>query len=808
MVLNDSFSLLFSSPGSVRKANDSFNESFSDKNSFAPATIFRSLQKEHDQVSAVLRSQPPTTSQYQNSLNEIINLFERTEDQATIGCQKLVLSVFLKLAANVLSVLGKPKHQPTLYKLAQLIATSVVPDLGPENETEEKTMRKWADRIVIECYIHLIEFPKYQLDRDFSIDGIVEDLGLATGRFQFVKSAVFESARDMAAEVSTDVEVDLQSKFSLDNLADENFLRLILWFFLRQKTFLKSDLLPSLFSRLPLTMNAQEYIKSAECSLLDLKLYIVSLSVVASTTTESGMTTKSPLTVASQLTLTKHQKDCWKAVVDACAGASRRTVAALSRLRTSQLIESVRLIADGSEDVRVLFEAWKHCLQPNATHDDDVHDAIQAVTEKYRSKMNSLLAYGPFYSMDPSTLSNSASRRDMKALFPLQFDYEFVNTTEAEHIGTVINSLEGYMSPQPEGPIENDDEEVLQISDSFGDDTFHSFGNTSAYSSGSNSQFFSPLKNNRDSMLPSAVTQLIRDESIANSSHVSTKSVILTPTRANAPPLPAHSQQKIADLSFELPGLPNVVITSTKNDESGDNADDEEDELEAALLESTHKHEQSILAQRTPEKAAIVQNILLSPTKDAQTETDDTITSSEESSIISVRYTPKSELKKKEVAPPVYLFDSDEAEYEDEGEEDEEYDDEEGEETENENNDDLLDESQMEHMMYQLLEATITMLRDTRMKQFDIESEKINFDDNTDQEMLRKAELKLAKINSDLSATFERLEKLRNPCITTVITTKTPVPVQSTQLVSSQPESTKTLDHESKNCLGCQSFSE
>ena len=76
----------------------------------------------------------------------------------------------------------------------------------------------------------------------------------------------------MAAEVSTDVNIDLQSKFSLDNLADENFLRLILWFFLRQKTFLKSDLLPSLFSLLPLAMNAQEYIKSAECSLLDLKV--------------------------------------------------------------------------------------------------------------------------------------------------------------------------------------------------------------------------------------------------------------------------------------------------------------------------------------------------------------------------------------------------------------------------------------------------------------------------------------------------------------------------------------------------------
>ncbi|CAL2029116.1 unnamed protein product [Caenorhabditis brenneri] len=813
MVLNDSFSLLFSSPGSVRKANDSFNESFSDKNSFAPATIFRSLQKEHDQVSTVLRSHPPTTSQYQNSLNEIINLFERTEDQATIGCQKLVLSVFLKLAANVLSVLGKPNHQPTLYKLAQLIATSVVPDLGPENETEEKTMRKWADRVVIECYIHLLEFPNYQLDRDFSIDDIVEDLGLATGRFQFVKSAVFESARDMAAEVSTDVNIDLQSKFSLDNLADENFLRLILWLFLRQKTFLKSDLLPSLFSLLPLAMNAQEYIKSAECSLLDLKLYVVSLSIVASTTTESGMTTKSPLTVASQLTLTKHQKDCWKAVVDACAGASRRTVAALSRLRTSQLIESVRLIADGSEDVRVLFEAWKHCLQPSATHDDDVHEAIQAVTEKYRSKMNSLLAYGPFYSMDPSTLSNSASRRDMKALFPLQFDYEFVNTTEAEHIGTVINSLEGYMSPQPGDPDENDDEEALQISDSFGDDTFHSFGNTSAYSSGSNSQFFSPLKNNRESMLPSAVSQLIRDESIANSSHVSTKSVILTPTRANAPPLPAHFQQKIADLSFELPGFPNVVVTGASNinaakNESGDNADDEEDELETALLESTHKHEQSILAQKTPEKAAIVQNILLSPTKDAQTETDDTITSSEESSIISVRYTPKSELKKKEIAPPVYSFDSDEADYEDEGEEEEEYDDEEGEETENEDNDDLLDESQMEDMMYQLLEATITMLRDTRMKKFGIESEKISFNDITDDEMLRKAESKLAKINSDLSITFERLEKLRNPNVTTVLTSKTTAPVQSIQQVSSQPESSKSIDHESKNCLGCQSLSE
>uniref|UniRef100_A0A1I7UY45 Telomere length regulation protein n=1 Tax=Caenorhabditis tropicalis TaxID=1561998 RepID=A0A1I7UY45_9PELO len=745
MVLNDSFSSLLSSPSSLRKANDSFNESFGDKTSLSPTSIFRYLQKEHDQISSVLRSCLPTTSQYQSSINELINLFERAEDQSSVEFQKLILSVFLKLTANILTVLRKPKHQPILYKMAQLIAVSIVPDLGPDNEIEEKSMKKWADRIAIECYIHLIDAPVVQLDRDFSIEGIVDDLGLASGRFQFVKSSIFFSARDMASQAAADTKIELESKFSLENLPDEHFLRLILWLCLRQKSILKDDgLLSSLFSRIPLTMTASEYVKSSECSQLDVKLYIISLSVVSSTTTETGMTVKSQLSVPSQLSLTKHQKDCWKAVVDACAG---KPVAALSRLRTSQLIESVRLISDGAEDVRVLFEAWKHCLQPSATHDDNVHEAIQVVTEKYRNKMNSLLAYG-----------------------------------------------EGYMSLDE---VEKGDD-VLGVdqNESFGNETFHSFATASEdYSSGNNSQFFSPLKNNRDSMLPSAVAQLIRDESIANTSHISTKSLIMTPTRSSAASAIDESSKKRSELSFERHQTVNI------------SGDDEEDELEAALLESTKKHERSLLASKTPEKASTTPKTTLTPMKDAQTETDDAALSSEESSIISVRYTPKKDIKTKETPAPVFSQ-KDESEFEDEYDEDDEEDeyesDEEQVETENEEDDDcLLDESQMEDMLEQLLEATVISFRDIRMKKLGIETEKIQFENATDEEIVQKAQLKLEKINKDLSATYERIYKLSNPAVSTLIThTTTAVPTM--QLIQSLETTSNTIGHDSKSCIGCQ----
>ncbi|ULU12462.1 hypothetical protein L3Y34_015624 [Caenorhabditis briggsae] len=808
MVLNDSFSSLFSSP--LRKANESFNESFGDKNTLSPATVFRCLQKEYDQISTVLQSHPPTCSQYQTSLNELISLFERAEDQSMFGVQKLILSVFLKLTGNILSVLGKPKYQPTLYKLAQLIASSISPDLGADNEIEEENMHKWADRIIIECSIHLLEFPNYKMDLEFNIDEIVDELVLASGKFQFVKSAVFVAARDMVSEMDTTVEITPESRCTLGNLADENILRLLLWLFLRQKSTLKSNLLPSLFPNLPFTLKAEEYDRSAECSLLDLKLYLVSLSVVSSTTTESGMTMKSAPTIASQLSLTKHQKNCWKAIVDACAG---KKVAAISRLRTSQLVESVRLISDGSEDVRVLFDGWKYCLQPSATYDDDVYEAIQAVTEKYRAKMNSLLAYGPFYTSDPSSFSKSGSvcRRDMKTLFPLQFDYEFVNTTEAEHIGTVINSLEGYMSPQPENDVtEEEDAEVLSTKDfeSAGDETFHSVGSTSDhYSSANNSQFFSPLQHNRDSMLPSAVSQLIREESLANTSHVSTKSLILTPTRGtSATPTHASPHPNIFDLSIER--HQNVSVTAPEKSDL-DHSDEEEDELEAALLESTQKHEKCIIALKTPEKSVNVEKLTPTPTKDAQTATDDAFISSGESSIVTVKYTPKTESTTTlNAAPPIFISDSEEYDDEEYYDEDEEeyYD-------EKEENDEsltekeaYLSESEIESLMEQIREATLFMFRDRRMKMFGLENQKIQLDNTNDAEILEAATKKLEKISMDLSATSERLDKLKIPNLTTMFpsTAEPSVQVLPIPLPKTATEAT-TVDHNPQKCLGCQS---
>ena len=108
------------------------------------------------------------------------------------------------------------------------------------------------------------------------------------------------------------------------------------------------------------------------------------------------------------------------------------------------------------------------------------------------------------------------------------------------------------MSPEQE-EIQKEEEEALSIKDdgSFGDDTFHSFGSASDnYTSANNSQFFSPLSHNRESMVPSAVSQLIRDD-IANTSHFSTKSVILTPTRATASPTQSVFDKKLTPLSFE-----------------------------------------------------------------------------------------------------------------------------------------------------------------------------------------------------------------------------------------------------------------
>ncbi|CAO4361916.1 unnamed protein product [Caenorhabditis nigoni] len=812
MVLNDSFSSLFSSP--LRKANESFNESFGDKNTLSPATVFRCLQKEHDQISTVLQSHPPTCSQYQASLNELISLFERAEDQSMFGVQKLILSLFLKLTGNILSVLGKPKYQPTLYKLAQLIASSISPDLGTDNEIEEENMQKWADRIIIECSIHLLEFPNYKMDLEFNIDEVVDELVLASGKFQFVKSAIFVAARDMVSDMDTTVEITPESRFTLGNLADENILRLLLWLFLRQKSTLKSNLLPSLFPNLPFTLKAEEYDRSAECSLLDLKLYLVSLSVVSSTTTEAGMTMKSAPTIASQLSLTKHQKSCWKAIVDACAGSSRKKVAAISRLRTSQLVESVRLISDGSEDVRVLFDGWKYCLQPSATYDDDVYEAIQAVTEKYRTKMNSLLAYGPFYTSDPSSFSKSGSvcRRDMKTLFPLQFDYEFVNTTEAEHIGTVINSLEGYMSPQPEDDVtEEEDAEVLSSTKDFesaGDETFHSVGSTSDhYSSVNNSQFFSPLLHNRDSMLPSAVSQLIREESLANTSHVSTKSLILTPTRGtSATPTHPSPHPNIFDLSIER--HQNVSFTAPEKSDL-DHSDEEEDELEAALLESTQKHEKSIIALKTPEKSVNVEKLTPTPTKDAQTATDDAFISSGESSIVTVKYTPKAESTTTlKTAPPIFTSESEEYDDEEYYDEDEEeyYDEEEENDESLTEKEAYLSESEIESLMEQIREATLLMFRDRRMKMFGLENQKIQLDNTNDAEILEAATKKLEKISMDLSATSERLDKLKIPNLTTMFPSTAKPSAQVLPVPLPKTEAT-TVDHNPQKCLGCQ-FSE
>uniref|UniRef100_A0A8R1E1C7 Uncharacterized protein n=1 Tax=Caenorhabditis japonica TaxID=281687 RepID=A0A8R1E1C7_CAEJA len=833
MVFNDSFSALFSSPASLKKANEIFNESFGDKNTLSASTIFRSLQKEHDQIASVLRFQPPTSSQYQNSLIELISLFERAEDQSTIGFQKLVLSVFLKLAGNILNALGKINFQPTLYKLSQLIANSIVVDISTDNEVEQETLKKWADRVVIESSIHLLEFPNYLLDVQFNIDNIVDDLGLATGRFQFVKSSIFESARYMVSEMRIDVQISPESKFSLKNLADEHFLRLLIWLLIKKQAYSNSDFLSTLFSDLPQTPDAQKIVQSP-CSLLDVKLYLVSLSKIASTTTEAGTTAKSTPTVASQLTLSKYQKDCWKAVVESCAGLhSRKAPTALSRLRTSQLVDSVRLTSDGSEDVRVLFEAWKHCLQPSAAHDEHVFDAMKAVTELYRAKMNQLLSFGPFYSSHAPSFTSGAQNREMKTLFPLQFDYEFVDTTEAGHIGVVINSIEGYQLLSTSAEEENlaENEEELQISEDF-DETFHSFATASdRYSSADNSQFFSPMKHNRDSMIPSAIGQRIRDDAVFNSSHISTKSVILTPSRqTNTPPqitpvlgqksaenagifttppprigtaifeaISTSSDKKSptntkAELSFEFPDLQNVEVV--KNSEIAvenllEDEESEEDELEAALLESTQKHEESILLGKkfdTPNTSFNASVFVKTPMKiqDAQTDTDDVL-SSEESSIISVKFVPKRQEDVEIMKQQVLEEEPDDVE---------------------DDSEDILNESAAEELIEQIFEATAANFTKRQIKKWGIEQQTIASDDATDDEIMRLAEQKLSKISKDLSMNLSRLQKLAvptefTPTNTWSANTPTAKPILEQKLADKKTKICG-VDHDSTKCLGCQ----
>lgn len=151
--------------------------------------------------------------------------------------------------------------------------------------------------------------------------------------------------------------------------------------------------------------------------------------------------------------------------------------------------------------------------------------------------------------------------------------------------------------------------------------------------------------------------------------------------------------------------------------------------MEAALLKSAQRHEKSILAQKTPEKLAPK---VATPMKDAQTETDDAVLSSGESSVVTVKYTPKMDVQKKKVEIPVISSESEEEEYEEEDEY-EEYEDDEDEdeyyEEEEENeveDDDFLTETQLEELMEQIILQTSVMFRDQRMKKFGLEKEMVS----------------------------------------------------------------------------------
>ncbi|CAI5439197.1 unnamed protein product [Caenorhabditis angaria] len=616
MVKNYPFSMNDSLLNSSFLANSSFgNTSFNgDKeNQLTPQTVSRIIKKEHENVCNALKFNPPKPLQYQNSLNELINLYERCQEEAEDrNLENLVISVFLKLCANVLSCLEKPEHQFILYKLAETIGSNINFEKSPEN----LHLQKWADRIVFEAKIQ--QTPKNVSIIDFSTSAIIDDLELSTGKLQFVRTSIFEAARSLAENMGQKKENDAENiRLNPDLFEDESFLQLVLWYF---KFDAKHALSDSFLTRIFSTLSSSTLTNSL--TLLDIKLFLVSLFVTSSTTTETGITAKFAPKISANLTITNIEKECWRAMIQSFS-ANRPKITASARLRLTQIQNAVRLIEGGSEDVRVLFEAWKYCLQQSAILDDEEFERIKQMAEVYRAKMNQLLAFGPLYSTNSSAFVTMSSdrRQDVKALFPLQLDYQFVDTVEAGHIGVVINSTEGYLKFSTNPAAENAENES---------DTSFRTASEKSFGTGSADKFYSPMKNNRTSIIPDHLRKLISKGNEANRSFVSTKSVILAPNEeekeeeeddekqnasfssqsifANLPRSPQKPQNFGGGDSKHSYFAENVQKTENLKAEE-EEEEDEEDPLENALFESSRLFLEQQKLQKTP-------------TKDAQTETE------------------------------------------------------------------------------------------------------------------------------------------------------------------------------------------
>ncbi|CAB3408567.1 unnamed protein product [Caenorhabditis bovis] len=646
------------------------------------------MKRENDLIITALGHSPPFTTQYQKSINELISLYDQVRDLENENLEKLVLALYIKLCANILSVLKK-KSAPQLYGLAYGIADKIDLNLS----MDDIDMEKWTKRILFECAVHIDAKNSFEVDTTFSTEAVVDNLCLSHGRLQFVRGSIFDTAKGIVDSHPKTLNIDMSDCASVEVISDEVFLRLIIWACKWKMNHLNEVIFEKVFARLPVVPKANDLIKSG-LSLLDVRIFISSLSVISSKTTESGLTVQEEPRIASNLSLSKIQIDSWKALIDVATKTT--TVQPASSLRCSQVIAAVRLTNGGSEDVRVLFEVWKSCLQNSAKNDEDVFEAINALNDVYRTKMNQLLAYGPSYPNDSTThIRLSMDRkRDNRGLFPLQFDYEFVDVTEAEHIGAVINSTEGYeFDGEPEPSTDDYSFETA----------------TENYSDQSVSEFFSPMKHNRNSMVPESISKLIHENSM-----ISTQSVILTPIKEVEKKKEETSPGFVMNIPLIFPpkietgdsNIPPQVNEESveENEEDDENEDEEEDNLEAALLECEKRHEESV--RNSPKKTMPKEQLAVfkTPTKNAETATDD--------------------LAEMPPTPPSSLAELNSC-----------------------NESPVLSREEDEMMMMKLLESSTKMLANLRMSKLGLKFEEKYEDDDI---VFNKAQEKLKMIKNDI----------------------------------------------------------
>ncbi|CAD6189817.1 unnamed protein product [Caenorhabditis auriculariae] len=499
----------------IRKGDESLNDSVLDEEILTQSTLLRKLRKAHDFALSSLTAHSAVLNQFQKPLIEIVSLYERAEESAE--CSKssalLTIGVFCNICANVLAVLQKHKSlQFTMYRIAYGILSKV------EEQKENIGVDSWVLNMALESAVEL----NMTLTTDSIVatwddpelaDKLIDALTLTTGRFQLVKASIFQIARDLADETPLKKSQDPIYYTSLKVLNEET-LKLLLWCIKRSEIFQSCKFIDELFSKsLPAAPQADDLLKSP-LSVLDVKMFLDSLMSVSFTVTPSGRKFQQEPTICAQLTLTKLQTQCWAALCDAPNRARNPAL----RLRCSRVVDAVRLTDGGSEDVRVLFETWKRVLQCAPSQDDNVFEAVREIGDVYKEKMNKLLAVGPGYQRVTSSVSFGSGRSvnpiAETLLFPLPCDYDFVDVTEADHIGAIINSAEAFTEEDNVDDEDSDNEKsFLTAPEGRPSDAFSTFVSpmhqATRLSILSMSQFESPMQ---------------------SPVHVSSKSVVLTPS--------------------------------------------------------------------------------------------------------------------------------------------------------------------------------------------------------------------------------------------------------------------------------------